>query len=130
MTAPVHAINFKIRQALYTSKGAITFRAFSNRLVNEGTLSDEQLDQHHTEIAQLFHEWRTGLQAQSSEHNPQPPMSPQTPESLLPQTKDLTSSSPEDARTATTVEIVKEAMAAIIADVSYNGLPLPMTVSS
>lgn len=123
MPPSMDAIRLDVKRALYTSEDDITFLAFSNRLVTRGTVTQEQYDHHHIEIAQLFEEWRTEVQAKDSEHNQQLPMSPPAPGSLPPQTepyKTLPSSSPEDVRTVTAAETVKEAVAAIIRDVSHN----------
>lgn len=130
MPSPMDAIRLDVKKALYTSEDDIAFFAFSKRLLEKGTVTQKQYDQHYLEIAQLFQEWRTEVQAKDSEHNQQLPMSSPAPASLPPQTepyKTLPSSSPEDVRTVAAAETVKEAVAAIIPDVSHNSSSLPMT---
>lgn len=133
MPSPMDAIRLDVKKALYTSEDDTPFSAFSKRLLDKGTLTQEQFDQRYLEIAQLFNEKCTEVQAKDSEHMQQLPMSPPTPESPPLRTepsKTLPSSSPEDARTATAVEAVKEAVAAIIPEVSHNSPSLPMTICS
>lgn len=129
MASSVEAIKHKINHVLYSRKSAITSRTFQNHLVEKGILSDEQLEQHHKLIDELFWEWRTGFYAQHSEHHQRLPMSPQTPKSLPPQAAPrhkFISSPPEDTQTATDVEMLKEAVASINSSVSQNSPPLPV----
>lgn len=118
----------KANIAVYSSSGftADNFRDFQNRLVENGVLNDKQLDQYHDNIHRLYRVWQTSLPAQPSERDERRPMGPRTPESLPPLAappKNFTSSSSGDARMATAVETVKEAVASIISDVSHNNLP-------
>lgn len=121
------AIERKVNKEVYSSSGftADSFRGFQNRLVDRGVLNDKQLEQHHDNIRRLYRVWQTSLPAQPSERDERLPMGPQTPESLPPLAalpKNFTGSS-GDARMATAVETVKEAVASIIPDVSHNNPP-------
>lgn len=128
MASSVETIQLKVIGLLYSRTTATNFRAFQNSLVDEGILNDEELEQHHRLIDRLFYEWLRCFQARDSEQRQRLPVGPSTPESLPPQAtppKTFTSSPPEDARTATAVEVLKHAVTSINANVSYNSPPLP-----
>lgn len=129
MAPDVDMIRSKVTRALYKSKAISTFRAFANRLVEEETLSDYQLDQHHTEISRIYNDWRTESQVQHDQRDQHQPPSTKSVRSRATTPKATTSSPLENARTATTMEILKEAVASIIPDVRHS-THLPLTISS
>ena len=101
--SPVDAVRFKVIRALCVTSTPISFLAFSNRLVNEGTLSDEQFDQHHKEISRLYHEWDTAYST--------------------------TRSQLEGCQLDRAAEGLKTAVKSIVTSVCHNDLPLPVMIS-
>lgn len=121
MACPMDAIRFRVRQALYSGSSAIAFRAFFNRLVDEGILSDEQLDQHHAEINSLYHEWQTGSQVQQCQKNQHMPLSPKPLPPLGIPPLIVTSSPPSgDVWTDRSTEELKTAILSIHTSVGHS----------
>ncbi|KAJ0104379.1 hypothetical protein J7T55_011164 [Diaporthe amygdali] len=107
MASDLDTITYKVNLELYRNNTTHNFRAFSNHLVDDGILSEQEFDQYRPEIGTLFDQWRKGSQTQQ---NQQQPLSP---ESLPPQgtpPKNTASSPPQDVRPDCGVETLEEAV--------------------